>query len=129
MKMKPGEATKKKLRVLIVDDSDEIRATLTRALSRLPRVQVVGEAVDGLQAMECVRTLKPDVVTLDIRMPKMNGIEVLKAIRHEGHECLVIILSVGVEDIQRLKCLQLGAQHVFDKVTEFEKAIQVLRTL
>jgi two-component system response regulator YesN len=73
-----------------------------------------------------IRKLKPDVVTLDIRMPEMNGIKVLEAIKQEKLSVTPIMLSGVGEDQYRDKCLSLGAEHFFDKATEFELLLQVL---
>ncbi|MDB6016964.1 MAG: two component transcriptional regulator, AraC family [Pedosphaera sp.] len=73
-----------------------------------------------------IRRLKPEVVTLDIRMPEMNGINVLEAIKREKVETMVIVLTGLAEMEYRQKCLELGAQHFFHKATEFEKVIEIL---
>jgi two-component system chemotaxis response regulator CheB len=66
-----------KVRVLVVDDSAVVRAILKRALSEHPAIEVVGLAADGLEALQQIRIYRPDVVTLDVEMPKLNGLEVL----------------------------------------------------
>jgi two-component system chemotaxis response regulator CheB len=120
---------KKKVRVLIVDDSGPMRGMLTSACSPLSRLKVVGHAKDGLEALELIHELKPDVITLDIRMPRMSGIEVLRAIKAEHFGCVVIVLSGVIQEIYRQKCMELGAKHVFEKATEFEKLMQVFRAM
>ena len=117
------------IRLLIADDSRLIRETLACLCSLIPRLKIIGQAANGLEAIAAIRKLKPDVVTLDIRMPRMSGIEVLKAIKAEQIDCMVIILSVMTQEICLKKYLELGANHVFDKATEFEKALEVLRKL
>ena len=114
---------------MIADDSAEIRQMLVRLCAFFPHVEIVGEAEDGRAALAAVRKLKPDVITLDIRMPKMSGIEVLKAIRAERHACVVIVLTGMADEIYRQKCLELGANYFFEKATEFEKVGDVLRAL
>ena len=64
-----------KIRLLIVDDSVFFRKALTEALASDPRIQVIGSAVDAMDAMEKIKALKPDVATLDVEMPKLNGID------------------------------------------------------
>jgi YesN/AraC family two-component response regulator len=117
------------MRLLIADDSRLIREMLAGLCSSLPRLKVVGQAANGLEAMAAIRKLKPDVVTLDIRMPRMSGIEVLKAIKAEKIDCLVIVLSGFTDEIYLKKCLDLGAKHVFDKTTALDQAIEVLSGL
>lgn len=70
----------KRVRVLIVDDSPTIRSILTNTLSRDPEIEVVGVAGDPLEAREAIKQLNPDVITLDVEMPKMTGIEFLEKI-------------------------------------------------
>jgi two-component system NarL family response regulator len=116
----------KKIRVLIVDDSATLREGLTTLCSLLSELEVVGTAGDGVEALDAIRTLKPDVVSLDIRMPKMSGIEVLKVIKRDQLTCTPIVLSGLADEVFREKCLELGAKYVFDKGTELEKFLQVL---
>jgi len=116
----------KKIRVLIVDDSATLREGLTSLCALLSELEVVGTASDGVEALDAIRNLKPDVVSLDIRMPRMNGIEVLKAIQRDRLSCTPIILSGLADEFSREKCLELGAKYVFDKSTELEKFLQVL---
>jgi len=78
------------------------------------------------EALEAIRNLKPDVVSLDIRMPKMSGIEVLRAIKRDRLTCTPIVLSGLTDEFSREKYLELGARYVFDKGTELEKFLQVL---
>ncbi len=70
----------KKTRVLVVDDSRTMRSLICHALSRDPDIEVVGQAADPLEARNAMKTLDPDVVTLDVEMPNMNGIEFLSKI-------------------------------------------------
>jgi YesN/AraC family two-component response regulator len=118
--------TLRKTRVLIVDDSARLREGLTSLCSLQSELEVVGTAGDGVEALEAIRNLKPDVVSLDIRMPRMSGIEVLRAIRRDRLSCTPIVLSAMADKIFRKKCLKLGAKYVFDKGTELEKFLQVL---
>ncbi len=70
----------KPVRVLVVDDSASMRALIAHKLSSDPTIQVVGQAADPLQAREAIKALNPDVMTLDVEMPKMNGIEFLEKV-------------------------------------------------
>ena len=89
----------------------------------------MGEAENGVKGLKLIRKLRPDVITLDIQMPKMGGIEVLKTIKAEGLACVVIVLSAMPEQTYREQCLALGADHVFDKTSEFKKVIEVLQAM
>jgi len=119
-------ANLKKVRMLIVDDSASMREGLSNLCSLVSELEVVGTACDGVEALDAIRSLKPDVVSLDIRMPRMSGIEVLKAIKRDRLTCTPIILSGMADEFSREKCLELGAEYVFDKSTELEKFLQVL---
>lgn len=81
------------LRVLVVDDTSLFRRVIADALALLPDVEVVGTAPNGKIALERAATLSPDLITLDIEMPEMDGIEVLDALKSRGIECGVVIVS------------------------------------
>ena len=68
----------RKIRALVVDDSAFVRKVVSQMLARSPEIEVVGTARDGLDALEMVARHKPDVVTLDLVMPRMNGVEFLR---------------------------------------------------
>lgn len=125
-KLKAGT---EKVRLLIVDDSATVRDSVTRLCSLNPRLEVVGQAKDGVEALAAIRKLKPDVVTLDLRMPNLGGLEVLQAVRDEIEKMVVIVLTARHEEFYRQKCFELGARHVFDKSGDFEPLLQVLRSL
>jgi two-component system chemotaxis response regulator CheB len=114
------------LRVLIVDDSATLREGLTSLCSLLSELEVVGTARNGVEALEAIHNLKPDVVSLDLRMPKMGGIDVLRAIQRDRLTCTPIILSGMVDEFPRGKLLELGAKHVFNKSTDLDKFLRVL---
>jgi len=82
------------MRVLIVDDHPVTRDGLRSALSSSDEVEIVGEATNGLEAVEAVRNLTPDVVFMDVRMPGMNGLEATKAIRAQDPDAKVILFTV-----------------------------------
>ena len=122
-----GQPDRKKLRVLIADDTAAIRESLSALVGRLDGIEIVGLADTGTKALELIRSLKPDVATLDIRMPGLNGIKVLENICQEQLPVSVIVMT-GLEEAEyRQKCLALGAKHFFHKSTEFEMVIDVLK--
>jgi two-component system chemotaxis response regulator CheB len=82
-----------KLRVLVVDDTSLFRRVIADALALLPDVEVVGTAPNGKIALERAATLLPDLMTLDIEMPEMDGLEVLDALKQKGIQCGVVIVS------------------------------------
>jgi YesN/AraC family two-component response regulator len=115
-------------RVLIADDSEAVRNALSSLIARLPGIEIVGTARNGIEALDVLRKLKPDVLTLDIRMPDMNGLQVLEEIRKEAMKPspTIIVLTGLAEDEYKQRCTQLGAEYFFNKATEFEKVIDIL---
>lgn len=99
-----------KIKVLVVDDSFIVRKYLSKMLSESEYIEVIGKAKNGFEAVEQTKLLKPDVVTLDIEMPKMNGLEALEKIMSEC-PTPVIMISTLTEDgaNETLKALHLGA--------------------
>ena len=81
------------IRVLVVDDSAITRTLISRFLDRDPEIEVVGRAADGLEAIEAVAALRPDIVTLDIVMPKLDGLEVVTCLRERGNDVPIVMLS------------------------------------
>ncbi len=81
------------LKALVVDDASMFRRAITEALNKIPDVQVVGSAATGKLALQRIAELEPDVMTLDIDMPGMDGLEVLDALREQGRDVGVIVVS------------------------------------
>jgi len=106
-------------RVLVVDDTSIFRRIISDALSGIPGVEVVGTTANGKLALARMAALQPDLITLDIEMPEMNGIEMLEAMRAAGQKTSVIMLSSltvkGGE--MTIRALEAGA---FDFVTKPE---------
>ncbi|PKQ15442.1 MAG: chemotaxis response regulator protein-glutamate methylesterase [Actinobacteria bacterium HGW-Actinobacteria-7] len=96
------------IRVLVVDDSALIRQMLVRALSMDPRIEIVGTAKNGVEAIEQARALAPDIVTLDIDMPELSGLEALTHIRKHT-QARVIMLSSDTDADTIYRALALGA--------------------
>src|SRR5215510_13888638 len=107
----------KKARVLIVDDAALIRRIITDALSAEPTIEVAGEAEDGRTALQRISQLKPDLVTLDIELPGMNGLETLREIRKAYPRLPVIMFSAFTERgaADTLEALHNGASDYVTK--------------
>lgn len=86
----------RKIRVLVVDDSAVIRAFLTKGLSEDPRIEVVGYAINALDAKAKVLRLKPDVMTLDVEMPGTNGIDFLSQLLPEYPLPVILVSSLNL---------------------------------
>jgi two-component system chemotaxis response regulator CheB len=94
---------KQKIKVLIVDDSLLFRETLSREISKDPDVEVVGTAADPYMARDMIIKLKPDVLTLDVEMPKMNGIEFLKKLMPQYPLPVIVVSSVSKNVLDALE--------------------------
>ncbi len=100
----------KKARVLIVDDSPTIRGIITRVLSSDPEIEVVGTAGDPLEAREAIKALSPDVITLDVEMPKMTGLEFLEKIMRLRPMPVIMVSTLTQSGAAiSLEALELGA--------------------
>jgi two-component system chemotaxis response regulator CheB len=106
----------KRIRVLIVDDSALVRKIVTATLARFPDIEVVGAAPDPYLARDRILQLKPDVVTLDLEMPRMDGITFLKLIMKHRPMPVIIMSSLTQEgSAKALEALQAGAVDVLGK--------------
>ena len=92
-------------------------------------MEVVGAVENGIEAIERVKLLKPDVLILDIHMPGCSGLEVLRTIRTEKNKCVIIIFTKLADEFYRKKCRELRADYFFDKLSEFEQFLNLLNTM
>jgi two-component system, chemotaxis family, protein-glutamate methylesterase/glutaminase len=100
----------KKIRVLVVDDSKYVTVTVTKKLQADPGIEVVGSAGNGLEAIEKVKSLRPDVVTMDVVMPEMDGIAALEKIMAECPTPVIMLSALTSENAEpTIRALQLGA--------------------
>jgi len=116
--------------ILIADDNAQFRALLRGIVAQEPDLHVVGEAEDGAEAIRLAQELQPDIVLLDLAMPQVNGLEVLRRIKAERPETKVIIVTVHAEDAYRQAAEEGGADAFLLKktlVTVLLPTIQRLR--
>ena len=106
----------KKIRVIIVDDSATMRALLGHALARDPQIEVVASASDALEARAAIRELDPDVITLDVEMPKMNGLDFLEKIMQLRPTPVIMVSNLTQAGAQAtIRALEIGAVDCISK--------------
>ena len=115
--------------VLIVDDNTQLRALMREIVAETSDLQVVGEAADGAEAIQLVQALRPAIVLLDLIMPQVNGLEVLRWIKVEHPETKVIIVTVHDEDAYRQAAETSGADAFLLKKTLGTVLLPTIRRL
>ena len=103
------ERSTKPSQILVADDHPLYRAALRQMLSMHPDLEVVGEAADGLEAVKLCRRLHPAVALLDVRMPKIGGIEATRLIKREIPSLIVLVLTALDEPEHMLEAIKAGA--------------------
>ena len=112
--------------VYIVDDSQEVRERLIGMISEVEGTTLAGASGDPREAVWAIRRLHPDAVILDIRMPGMTGIQVLREIKQGERAPMVIMLTNYPFEQYRRECVEAGADYFLNKSTEFEKINEIL---
>lgn len=117
------------IRVLIVDDQTLVRQGIRTLLALADGLEVVGEAADGVDALARIESLDPDVVLLDVRMPRLDGVGVLRALRERGDARPVLVLTTFDDDVAALEALRAGARGYLLKDSSLERLTTAVRTL
>jgi two-component system, NarL family, response regulator LiaR len=115
------------IRVLIADDHSVVRKGLRTFLGLSPELEIVGEASDGLEAVRLANDLKPDVVLMDLKMPRMDGIAATEAIRREHPDIEVIALTSILEDDSVVGAVRAGAIGYLLKDTEADELCRAIK--
>lgn len=112
------------IRVLVADDSPTVRAALWRLLGLDERLTVVGQASDGVEALAMAKSLRPDVITMDVRMPNLDGLEATAAIMATSPARILLVCSVSESDQQDLsfRAMDVGALEVIAKPSSLDAA-------
>jgi DNA-binding NarL/FixJ family response regulator len=117
------------IKVLIVDDHPLMRAGIAGEINTQPDMRVVAEAEDGQSALELFRKHLPDITLMDIKMPRVNGIDCLTAIRSEFRQARIIVLTTAAGDIQVTRAFKAGAVGFLFKDTLRADLVDTIRTV
>lgn len=118
----PGHTT-----ILLVDDDQEFRRLLKRLLEKDARLSVAAEANDGKEAIELARTLAPDIILMDLAMPRINGLEATRRIKGEYPEMKIIIFTHYAEDVYHRAAIESGADTFLSKRTRLTDLLATIR--
>jgi DNA-binding NarL/FixJ family response regulator len=119
------------IRVLLADDQRVVRDGLVLLLGLLPQVEVVGTAADGEEAVDRAAALRPDVVLMDLRMPRCDGVEATRRLRERAPGIKVIVLTTYADDRSVIEALRAGARGYLTKdagADEIQRALQQVIT-
>ncbi|MGA8847407.1 MAG: response regulator transcription factor [Nocardioides sp.] len=128
----PGQthaAGREPIRVLVVDDQELFRRGLTMLLAVEPGLEVVGEAGDGAEGVTLAESAAPDVILLDVRMPKKTGIEACLAIKESVPSAKIIMLTVSDEEADLYEAVKSGASGYLLKDSSIEEVAQAIRVV
>jgi two-component system, chemotaxis family, chemotaxis protein CheY len=115
--------------ILLVDDSDTVRRITRIFIESQLDLDVCGEAVDGVDAIEKARELKPDLVVLDLAMPRMNGVEVASELRAMNPHTPIVLFTMYDDSVSRGLALSAGANEVLSKADGGWKLVECVRNL
>lgn len=116
-----------KIRVMLVDDHMVVRAGLSFAIANEPDLEVVAQAEDGAKAVELYRAHHPDVILMDLRMPKCNGIETIQELRRESRSVRILVLSSFASGNEVAAALTAGACGFLGKEAPFDVLMDAIR--
>jgi NarL family two-component system response regulator LiaR len=117
----------KKIRILVVDDENVVREGIVAILRLQPDLQVVGEALDGIEAVQMARKTKPDVLLLDLQMPKQDGLATIPKVKEMLPECKILVLTSYAENDRVYQAVKSGALGFLLKDATRVQLLQAIR--
>ncbi|SEE42700.1 response regulator transcription factor [Streptomyces sp. Ag109_O5-10] len=127
--MRETEGEKKPARVVVADDQTVVREGIVMLLGLLPGVEVVGAAGDGEEAVRLVAELSPDVVLMDLRMPRCDGVEATRRIRSEYPGTQVVVLTTFADDESLFPALRAGARGYLTKDAGGDEIVRAVESV
>lgn len=132
MKAKPVRKTTKKpsppkIRLMIVDDHPLFRAGLRRVIEMEPDFEIIGEAVDGQDALDKARQLEPQVILMDVNLPILNGLQVTRELTASRNNTAIIVLTAYHDDEQMLHAIRAGGSAYFPKDVDPQELVKAVR--
>ena len=124
-----NKAAKKKIRIMLVEDHILIRMGLVTASQLEPDIELVAEVEEGEEAVECFRTHRPDMVIMDLRLPGMDGIQTINALRQEFGPVVVLVLSTYAADDDVYRAIQAGASGYLLKDMPLKILVEAIRSV
>lgn len=113
------------MKLMIVDDSEVISTRLKELLQDIDELEIAAVVEDGIQALYQFSIINPEILILDLMIPRMNGLDVLRSIRNKNKNAIVIVLTNYDQSYFRDRCTELGANYFLDKSADFEKVYQI----
>jgi len=118
-----------KIRIVIADDHEMVRTGLRKVLENETDMEVIAEAADGLETVDMIKTLRPDVAVIDIAMPQLSGLEAMRTLRESGLDTRMLILSLHKKDAYVHQALLCGAMGYLVKPTQAAVMLDAIRTV
>ena len=115
------------IKILVVDDHTLFRRGINTVLANKEGIEVVGEAADGLEAIEKAREISPDVVLMDLNMPRCSGLEAIQALQAEMPQINVLVLTISETEADLFAAMKFGARGYLLKKTEPEELIHAIQ--
>ncbi|MCO5224483.1 MAG: response regulator transcription factor [Thermomicrobiales bacterium] len=114
------------IQVMLIDDHPIVRAGIAGMLAQTDGIEVIGEASNGQEAMPLIRSLSPDVILLDLRMPVIDGTELITRLRSDGNQVGILVLTTYDSDADILRAIEAGANGYLLKDTSHDDLIRAI---